>query len=134
MTHVGIIAVLGLLVFSACEKNRVVRQVDRDIVEGSWKVSLFKEDGVDETSDYSDYVFEFDKSGTVSAVRTGSTVSGTWETQKDDDHVDFSLNMAMPLEDLTDVWEVTGNSESTLELRDVSGGDGHVDYLTFKKL
>jgi hypothetical protein len=46
--------------------------------------------------------------------------------------VDFNLFFSQ-YEDLSDDWEVVNSSDTKLELKDVSGGDGSIDYLTFEK-
>lgn len=133
MKKVTVFALLGFGLLAGCAKKQTIKSVENDMIEGSWKVTLFEEDGVNETSDYSGYTFTFNDDGTVKAVGA-TTVNGNWSNYKDDDHVDFDLVLPVPLDDLSDDWEITNNSSSILELKDVSGGDGSVDYLTFKKI
>jgi hypothetical protein len=129
---------LVTLVFAASCKKQTINKIEDSIVEGEWKVTLFQEDGNNETSDYTDYRFKFNSDGTVT-VQPGMltvTYTGTWKTEKDSDHVDFILNFAMPanLEELSDDWEVLSQSKTKLELEDASGGDGSIDKLTFEKI
>ena len=129
---------LVTLVFAASCKKQTINKIEDSIVEGELKVTLFQEDGNNETSDYTDYRFKFNSDGTVT-VQPGMltvTYTGTCKTEKDSDHVDFILNFAMPanLEELSDDWEVLSQSKTKLELEDVSGGDGSIDKLTFEKI
>ncbi|MCF8416097.1 MAG: hypothetical protein K9G40_07620 [Crocinitomicaceae bacterium] len=129
---------LVTLVFAASCKKQTINKIENSIVEGEWKVSLYEDDGNNETSDYTDYRFKFNTDGSVT-VQPGMltvTYAGTWKTEKDSDHVDFILNFATPanLEDLSDDWEVLSESKTKLELEDVSGGDGSIDKLTFEKI
>lgn len=101
--------------------------------DGTWKISLFQEDGFNHTSDYDIYTFNFDENGSVQASNNGYKVNGSWSVGKDDGHIEFNLTLSSPLEDLSDDWEVVSNSANKLELKDISG-DGSVDYLTFFKL
>lgn len=132
--------VLVTLVFAASCKKQTINKIENSIVEGEWKVTLFQEDGNNETSDYSGYRFKFDSDGTVTVQPGMLTVTyfGTWKTEKDSDHVDFILNFTSPipdnLEELSDDWEVLSESKTKLELEDVSGGDGSIDKLTFEKI
>jgi hypothetical protein len=126
------------LVFAASCKKQTINKIENSIVEGEWKVTLYQEDGDNETSNYSGYRFKFNTDGSVT-VQPGMltvTYTGTWKTEKDSDHVDFILNFTTPanLEELSDDWEVLSESKTKLELEDVSGGDGSIDKLTFEKI
>lgn len=129
---------LVTLVFAASCKKQTINKIENSIVEGEWKVTLYEEDGNNETSDYNDYRFKFNSDGSVTVQPGMLTViyTGTWKTEKDSDHVDFILNFSTPanLEDLSDDWEVLSESKTKLELEDVSGGDGSIDKLTFEKI
>jgi hypothetical protein len=49
--------------------------------------------------------------------------------------IDFNIFFASPADfaELSDDWEIISHSASKIELRDVSGGNGGVDLLTFEK-
>lgn len=134
MKKITWLAILGVVLLMGCSKKKTIKSVESDMIEGSWKVSFFEEDGQNETSDYAGYVFTFKSDGSVKAVSGATVVNGTWSTYKDDDHVDFDILLPAPLDDLSDDWDIKNNSANTLELEDVSGGDGSVDYLTFTKI
>lgn len=134
MKKVALFTILSIILLMGCSKKKTIKSVESDMIEGSWKVSFFEEDGQNETSDYSGYVFTFKSDGSVKAISGATVVNGTWSTYKDDDHVDFDLLLPAPLDDLTDDWDIINNTSSTLELKGVSGGDGSVDYLTFTKI
>ena len=105
--------------------------------DGTWEITKYSDDGVDETAQFSAYTFTFDSNGTVSA----GDFSGTWSTSEDNSNddsnsdVDFNIAFAVlnHLDDLTDDWEITSQTKDKLELQDVSGGNGGTDYLTFEK-
>lgn len=127
-----LIALLALGMLVGCKK-KTIRTIEDDMSEGTWKISVFQEDGFNRTSDYEIYTFNFDRNGSVQASNNGYKVNGSWNVGKDDGHIEFNLNMPSPLEDLTDDWEVVRNTSNKLELKDISG-NGSVDYLTFIKL
>src|SRR5690606_38943857 len=130
-----------LLVVISCNKVKPSK-VEKSMSDGTWKVTLFSEDGDNETSYFSGYVFTFNDGGTVSAVGS-TTISGTWSVSKsnsssssDDDEV--HCNLSFPnmnnFDELSDDWHILNYSDSKLELEDVSGGDGSIDKLTFSKI
>jgi len=102
------------------------------MVKGTWKISKFYENGFTRTDSYSSNVFTFNKNGTLSVLSNGFIVHGTWSVGKTDGQVIFSLNMAVPLDELSNDWEVADHTSSTLELRH-AGVEGTVDLLTFVK-
>ena len=106
------------------------------VTQGQWKVTLFSENGVVETSKFSNYVFTFNTNGTVSAVRSGSTVNGSWSDGNDDSQHKLILNFASPADftEISDDWHILQESSSKIELEDVSGGNGGTDLLTFEKI
>lgn len=129
------IVFLGLLFFTGCKKQ-TINQVEKSMVEGEWKVSLYQEDGINETSDFTNLRFTFKENGSVE-VKSSSTLvyTGTWKVEKDSDHVEFVLALGDvdPLGELTDDWHVESHSKTKLELKDESG-DGSIELLTFVKI
>jgi len=54
------------------------------LTQGTWSVHLYLNDGKDETSDYTGYVFTFNSNGSLQAAKTGNnTTSGTWSESTD---------------------------------------------------
>jgi hypothetical protein len=75
------------------------------------------------------------------ATNNVQTYEGTWsitnESSNDDSPSDLDFNIFFNLtnafEDLNDDWDIISQGDSLLELMDISGGDGSIDYLTFTK-
>lgn len=130
-----VVAFTGILLFGSCKKQ-TINQVEKSVIQGEWKVTLFEEDGVNETSDFTNFRFTFKKNGTVE-VKSSSTLvyTGSWKVEKDSDHVEFVLGLGEidPLGELTDDWHIESHSETKLELKDESG-DGSIELLTFEKI
>ena len=115
--------------------------------DGTWRVSSYIDDGQDETTNYSDFAFTFGTNGTLTATNGDVTKTGTWSVtddsnSSDDDDgdvsdIDFNIVFSVPetddFEDLVDDWDVLTYSNTQIQLRDVSGGDGSIDTLTFTK-
>lgn len=132
-----VIAGLFMMAFASCKKDDNSSSPSSSIVtQGQWKVTLFSENGVVETSKFSNYVFTFNSSGTVSAVRSGSTVNGSWSDGNDDSQKKLNMNFASPVDftEISDDWHILQESSSKIELEDVSGGNGGTDLLTFEKI
>lgn len=100
---------------------------------GTWRITYFFDD-TNETSNYSGYNFTFNPSGSISVISGSNSFSGDWDAYVDDNEdtleIDFS---ASQLEDLSDDWEIIEFSETQIRLKDVSGGNGETDFLTFTK-
>ncbi|XLS29161.1 hypothetical protein ACJD0Z_18440 [Flavobacteriaceae bacterium M23B6Z8] len=137
--------ILGLVVTVSCSSDdsgstnsQNIEAVIATAQSGSWRITSYVEDGVDETSDFSGYAFTFNSDGSLTAVNGAITVNGTWSVDNDDssNDIDFNIFFASPpdFEELTEDWDIVSRSNSRIQLRDVSGGDGSVDTLVFEKL
>lgn len=139
---IGIVSV-GLLFLSACKKEDVKKKADieTNVQEGTWRVTRFIDSGDDETQNFNGYNFTFNDSGELSATNGSATHKGSWsvtDSNSDDDnpddlHFNIQFNLTNNFEDLNDDWEIISDSETKIELKDVSGGNGGTDYLTFEK-
>jgi len=105
------------------------------LTSGQWKISYFFNEK-DETSGFAGYVQTFMANGTVSAVKGATTVSGEWETDGEIGTLELKLHFESNqlFGELSDNWEVIEFSNTSIKLKDVSGGDGSVSYLTLTKL
>ena len=126
---------------SGCKKedNTLSNQVTTLIQTaqtGTWKVTYYLDNGINETSTYTGYVFQFNTGGTITASKAGTTVSGTWSGGNDDSQVKLYLNFGTvnPFQELNDDWHVTQQTSTLIRLEDVSGGGSPTDYLTFERI
>lgn len=143
------------LVFVSCETSDdsdglddmvSIEQVKSTVESGSWQVALYEEDGVDETSYFSDHIFVFQSDGVLTADNGETSVSGAWSITSDsnssdddsssDDDVDFNIFFASPANfaEISEDWDIVSFSNTRIELRDESGGDGSIDRLVFEKI
>ena len=91
-------------------------------------------DDLDETSNFSGYNFTFNSNGNVSVITNSDTFSGLWDAYVDDNEDTLELSFsALQLEELEDDWEIIEYTQTQIRLKDVSGGNGETDYLTFTK-
>lgn len=116
--------------------SQLIIQTQNSIVSGSWRVTLFSEDGVVQTSNYNGYNFTFNANATVEATNGTTVRTGTWTTGTDDSTPKLILTFTAttgPFEEISEDWRIVSVSASRIELRHVSGGDGSIDLLTFEK-
>ncbi|PVW13400.1 hypothetical protein DDV96_13625 [Marixanthomonas spongiae] len=114
-------------------------ELENVLVDGQWSVGSYIDDGNDETADYNGYVFTFNADGTATAANNNDTVNGTWDVQPSGSGLDLVLNFEIaseddPFDDLNDDWDVEQFTAIQVDLKDVSGGNGGTDLLTFVKL
>jgi len=106
------------------------------ITQGVWKVSLFKDNNVDETSNYTGYQFTFTGAGSAAAISGSLVTNGTWNTFNDDSRnkLELKFGSTSPLDELSEDWHIVAASNTTIQLEHVSGGNGGTDYLTLQKM
>jgi hypothetical protein len=134
------IGLLFALVVTACEKknedsNLATSKVNSTVITGTWRITYFWDTDHEETSNYTGYVFTFGNNGTVTAVKTGSNVTGTWGTRRDDSRTKLDLTFTTPASfvEISDDWHVIERTDTRIKLQDISGGNGGTDYLTFER-
>lgn len=128
------------VLFTSCKKVKT-KSVEKTIEEGTWKITNLTDDGENETYYFAGYSFDFNSDGKVTATNGASTISGTWSVSKDnsndDSSSDVDFNLSFPetnnFDELNDDWDIVTQNDNTLELKDVSGGNGGTDLLTFSK-
>lgn len=93
------------------------------------RITEFIEEGIDETSEFSPYLFLFKEDGTVTAERTNESINGTYLVFRDDNRTE--LQMTFPgnsaLRELSDDWYFISQNANTIRFDD-SG-----DILQFQK-
>lgn len=151
----GLIVLLSMsLMSSTCSNdddgvnnnNTDVSQLEDVAETGSWRISSYIDSGEDETSDFTGYTFVFNPNGNLTATKGEIEVNGTWSITDDsnssddddsssDDDTDFNIFFASPpnFEDLTDDWDIVSMNNTTIELIDISGGNGGTDNLVFTR-
>ena len=111
-------------------------EITATVTSGGWIVTLFKEDNVVQTDNFSGYVFTFAANGDLSATNGSTTQSGDWSTYSDSGYTKLDLMFDAldgPFEEISEDWRVISRTTTKIELKHVSGGDGSVDFLTFEK-
>ncbi|MEP7197068.1 MAG: hypothetical protein ABI851_11170 [Saprospiraceae bacterium] len=126
------------LIISSCHKqsNSNINQTNNTLIQqGDWKITSYIDKGNDETNHYTNFVFRFGANGTVTAIKTSSTITGTWLTGIDDNQEKLVLYFTTsPFDELNADWHIISQSATQIKLEDVSGGGGGTAYLTFEKI
>lgn len=122
---------------SDCQSNGNVddSSLVNALTNGDWYITYFFDD-TDETSDFQDYVFNFASNNTATATDMSGTTNGSWSTTLGDDtELGLNLNFGtnMPLDELADDWDVLEVTNDIIRLKDISGGDGSEDFITFER-
>ncbi len=106
------------------------------IVDGKWIVANYNDSGVDETVNYAGFSFIFYQDNTVVATNGTDTINGTWEEIIDsgDHKLVLDMGLTVPFDEFAEDWDVESYSETRIDLKDISGGDGSTDILVFEKI
>lgn len=134
-----IFAGLVALVFflnSSCDSNSGTSpNPGQQISSGTWRVTLFTDNGNDETSDFAGYNFSFNSGGVLTAVKVTVTQNGTWSFNSSSNK--FTIDMGpntvanKPLGELTDDWKVLSSSDTEIRLQDDNPAKN--EFVTFTK-
>lgn len=136
-----IVLMAGMTV--ACSKQKA-NKVEKNIVDGEWRITKLVDDNVDYTADFTQYTFDFKSDGTLTATSGTNSFSGTWSVgkEKDDDLFDDSPDVEFRIQLGTnfyhvndDSWDLIRQSDTKIELGDDSkDDDDDQEYLTFEKI
>ncbi|MCO5237488.1 MAG: hypothetical protein M9933_14610 [Chitinophagaceae bacterium] len=88
------------------------------MTNGRWLVQVFKENDEDITEDFSDYEFQFERDGTVLAIKRSGQgqVTGNWEGDANELTIYSNFSGAgEPLLRLNDTWKITNNTMKLVE-------------------
>lgn len=116
-----------------------VTDIKAAVTSGTWIVTLFEEDGVDETSDFSGFSFTFNTEGVLRADSGDNSISGAWSISSDDEDskedIDFNIFFSSPANfaELSEDWDIVSYSATRIELKDVDEEDSTVDRLVLEK-
>lgn len=141
-TRILILTIFLVLGLTSCIQDDVGTEMDQitdpveNIVDVSWRITYFWDSDHEETDHFTNYIFTFESGGVVMATNGVNTYSGSWNEGIDDSTLKLYLSFTTPsdFEELSDDWHVLEWTNSIIRLRDVSGGNGGTDLLTFEKI
>ncbi len=110
----ALISICILMLFSVSCSNQAANTVNPPLSEGSWKVSLFIDNG-DETAYYAGYTFKFLDNGQLLATKGSVTTNGTWSVAG----TTFNIMFTEPvLIKLSDNWLIEEKTAVAIKLKD----------------
>jgi hypothetical protein len=106
------------------------------LMEGSWFIAQFRDEGKDRTSLFEGYVFVFKSNGKVEATTDNTTVIGEWSSNGDSGELEIEIEFenSEPLEELEDDWHVQEYNEGKITLVDDFEGDDDSQTLVFERI
>ena len=137
--------VLAITIFAACNSDddsgnvntNEFENIKTTLPQGEWEVSKLIDGQSDHTSDFESFVFTFKEDGTVRAQNDLFTENGTWaydNSSSSNEELILQFSEQTPFDQINDDWDIVSVTNSTIELSDVSGGNGDIELLTFTKL
>ena len=116
-----------------------IQEIKNAVSSGMWVVTFYFDTDHEETNNFSTYGFSFNTTGSMSATNGVDTYNGTWSvtnssSNNGDIHFNIMFSSHPDFIEISDDWKVLEYSNTKVELTDVSGGNGGVDFLTFERL
>jgi hypothetical protein len=148
--YAGLAVIFLLNTAAFCSRdddNQTIVLQDTEIIkaammQGSWRITEYKDHGQDETDHFTGYDFTFEADNVLTATDGSHTYTGAWTltTDKTDDEspnnpLDFNIVFAAPadFEDISDDWDLVSRTADKLVLIDVSDSGTDIDNITFEK-
>jgi len=124
---------LTVFLFVGCSKYTTPRKVEKRLVEGTWKISIFTMGGESIVENYATDKFTFAESGKIS-VKGGVLANGSWEMGliKDPAVIYLSFPAVGGLEYLADDWQVLEMKKDMMRLKR-NDSSGLSSTLVFEK-
>jgi hypothetical protein len=146
-SSVPLLLIIAMLFFSCSSDDsnsnstNSVDSIVSIVKSGTRKITYYFDTDKEETSNFSGHNFTFSNNGVLTASKGTLTQNGTWsitDSNSSDDSIsdlDFNVGFSSPatFAALTDDWEIIEKTATVIKLKDVSGGNGGIDYLTFTK-
>lgn len=126
---------------NSSSNQNTINAVVNNATSGSWRITYYYDTDHEETSNYTGYNFTFGSNNVLTAVNGSNTYNGTWfvtdsnssGSSLSDLHFNILFTAPAFMEELSDDWDIISYSATEIKLKDVSGGNGGTDFLTFTK-
>jgi hypothetical protein len=115
-----------LLILVGCKKEKKAENIIiQAMVNGQWKVTNFNKGGMDKTSDFATYRFQFKNDFTVDALNSGSIEkTGSWNADAIAQTITSNFTNAVnPVVLLNGTWTITNNSWTWVEAKQTLNGE-----------
>lgn len=110
-TFITSIALAGGLAMAGCKKtqDQIKETLLTNLITGNiWLVTKFQSGGVSIVPDFDGYEFQFNKDGSVNAIKNGTTeATGTWQGSEAGESISSNFpGSTYPINKLNGVWVV----------------------------
>lgn len=104
-------------------------------INGLWKVSRYLDKDRDRTSYFTGMSFDFKTGQVLTATKGTAVTNGTWRNYTDSgkQKLDITFPVVNKLDELNEDWEIISQTANSIQLKNVSGGNGGTSYLDFNK-
>ena len=131
-----VLAAVALTSIISCSTND--QTMNTNDIPGLYVVHFFKNDGVDQTSNYNGYTFNFATNGSLTATKQSVATPGTWSKFTDSGRDKLQITwmgggVPTVLLEIEEDWIIKSNSSGLLVLADTSGSSGKVKELHMQK-
>jgi hypothetical protein len=115
-----------------------VPEIRNIMMGGEWTVASYIEADMDMTTNYGGYSLQFMADHQISVLEGGEAFGeGLWRVLRNSEEelkVYLNFGDSFPFDELTDDWTLVSITNTRIELKDISGGDGSISTLVFEKL
>lgn len=116
-----------------CDNDPIANaRLIEDLTTGVWYITYYF-DEYDETDLFTGYEFTFNIDSTAQATNGTNVVPGVWGTNSSLSYVDLDFGSDVPFNELYANWDIIEATSEIIRFKDVSGGNGSIDYLTFER-
>lgn len=111
-----------------------LKEIDAILLENTWRVTWYQDEGEDKTEQFKDWAFGFNESGKAYAEGDGRNVYGSWLSYRNDG---LFLGLKYEDEDLLNTlnfrWEIVEITETKIQLKEYDANGAIVRILVFEK-
>lgn len=123
---------------SISNNEEQIIELQENAISGDWRITNFRDSDENLTANFSDFVFDFQTTGIVTATNGTQTISGVFSIDVDDDdndELEFTLQFSVPdssdFDELNEDWDVVTFTDTRIELEDRDVDD--IDILVFER-
>ena len=123
-----------IVYFAACtsiDKLSTSQSVTQLVTKGTWKVNCYSNTNIDNTCNFKDYSFTFNKTGSVVAIKDGVSFTGNWIEDNISRKITINFNNSNTvLNDLNHYWNITSITNDGISFEKTSEKNTQKFYIT----
>lgn len=135
--HFFIAAALCIVLFASCKKednstsnnSSGSTSITSIMTSGAWRVSYYHVGGDDHSTDFSGYTFTFGSSGSMTAVNSAGTTTGSWSRDDSKNEIHFSIGSSAPLDEISGGWTPISISSTQMIYKDDGNSNEELRFM-----